>query len=140
MLGRITPERWPDELEYAQAFKFSPYPLGKEYIKQFKMGFSDGDSIRITVVFDQQQGFDVYIDDDTKQCKKAWRFKNQPGDYNIGHDSLKANHMNAYYKGVRAFKGYIPPKTVIRMHKYKLLSVSDKDLEIVKSNQWIMGK
>lgn len=129
---------WYDS--YRQSFVFMPYAVGKECRKEVKFNFVKDEMIRITVVLDQEEGFDLYINNEMRQCRKQWKSIKKIPDFNIGHDCHCENHINAYFKGMRIFKGYIPARTVKKMHTYNILSMSDKDLEIADKHRWLLSR
>ena len=129
---------WYDTLR--QSFIFMPHAIGKDGRKEIRMHFIRNEKIRVTIVFDQEEGFDIYINDEMRQCKKEWRSIKKIPDFNIGHDCHCDNHFNGYFAGMRLFKGYIPPRTVKKMHSYNILSMSDKDLEIADKHRWILSR
>jgi predicted nucleic acid-binding protein len=121
-----------------QGFKFLPYALGNEHLKFIGHSFEYRDAIRVTVAYSADIGFDIYINEKERHCCRYWVPPAQPQQIYVGSSSTVTDHMNCAYQGMRTFGEYLPQRIIRIMHEFDQISVSDKDLEIVRKHRWIL--
>lgn len=116
----------------SQSFVFEPYRLGNQYLKHIKMPFSAGQTIRFTVTYRDNEGYDIYVDDKKRTCKGKWIIDIGHTNIFIGSDSSSKRQISLTLIALRFFVDKLSEKVIKKMHRYRIISLSDSNLEIDK--------